>query len=1142
MGSPGLASPGGKGEALTPTRVASAVKLWEKNLELREAEEEGSLSPKGEGPLTMALRPPSTPRASLGGSNLPQPGSTPSSLATYARRKSAIPLTPSAPSTATTSADDLAALQEALRHRDPRNDSPALGAGGSDSPTPPAAPGERSLGRRKPSMLAMRGSLSRPTTPSNPTRPPMPGQMEIGDAVKIEVAGVAMQGVLRFLGEVEGKEGNWGGVELDKQWEGKGKNDGSVKGTQYFACLPNCGLFLPLSKITVLKRPPSRIAATATTPKPPARNPPSLTAGSRASKYAKLTASDLASGSTASPSTPKAPGPPSSPTKRAPTTPVASRTPLSPSASSTTTPKPRPRASLAGSFATPRAGTTTRAIPTPRKSIGGIGTPAVTPRRPPSSLRNHAVPPLPSSASGTATTPSARRMSMASSTTRETERSMTPSSALGRSSRQSFASESSTSAASEVMGRRSVLGRSTPVRSYSRQSEVSTRSFMGDSTGGAGEVKEAREREREVRELLEASEKVGREVEERLAGKEQEVKELKKKLRETQEGWEREKEERENLEAEREAEKLRIAAEKVGLGEGEKAKEDLVAEMEAKLAEAMQREVANKSLVERTTREWDNKFAAKEGEIESLRERLAEAVELRDELNLEVDKLKGYGRTLCDEYEARIAEIEEARLEAVEQLEASLERQFKSGLERDDGVESPTSSSPSARLSNSLGSSHTSAADVINAETAIAEAEHLRTKVDALEVMLADAKDHLAAEIEDAKRRRQKTAEAEQVLKKEVKSLKEALERSTKVEARLTARVEELEEALLESQVALEEERSELEGLRHDAGGPDAGVADDLKRANKELVKLRTERDEARRDLTRNSELISELRDDLKTAERELDRYHQAKANGSSTPVQQQPTQDTSNGIATSPTLARRDSLQSVGSRRSIGGKDEATASKELMGLKILYSTLQEENRDLAQKNKTLLEETQGLRDGQRALEVTVENLMNQLDSDGHAPTSASVERRESTQLAQREADELRAKLLDVEAKAAKDVAKWKREVDELERLVESKILDEGDLRDQLEHYKSIAGATKSSSREPSTSEPVSAKVTEGDACDMCGELGHQVDTCPIFGDSASSTSSKMAKTSSASSGEFCDDCEEYGHSLEDCPLANEIF
>lgn len=41
---------------------------------------------------------------------------------------------------------------------------------------------------------------------------------------------MGFQGVLRFLGEVEFKAGEWGGIELLGEWKGKGKNDGSVSG------------------------------------------------------------------------------------------------------------------------------------------------------------------------------------------------------------------------------------------------------------------------------------------------------------------------------------------------------------------------------------------------------------------------------------------------------------------------------------------------------------------------------------------------------------------------------------------------------------------------------------------------------------------------------------------------------------------------------------------------------------------------------------------------------------------------------------------------------------------------------------------------------------------------------------------------
>lgn len=50
-----------------------------------------------------------------------------------------------------------------------------------------------------------------------------------GTPVSFEVAGEKMEGTLRFVGEVEGKAGTFGGVELAAAYAGRGKNDGSVQ-------------------------------------------------------------------------------------------------------------------------------------------------------------------------------------------------------------------------------------------------------------------------------------------------------------------------------------------------------------------------------------------------------------------------------------------------------------------------------------------------------------------------------------------------------------------------------------------------------------------------------------------------------------------------------------------------------------------------------------------------------------------------------------------------------------------------------------------------------------------------------------------------------------------------------------------------
>ncbi|KAF9258302.1 hypothetical protein L218DRAFT_948467 [Marasmius fiardii PR-910] len=71
---------------------------------------------------------------------------------------------------------------------------------------------------------------------------------EVGDAVRIESLG--FEGILKYVGDIEGKPGLWAGVELSGGFAGKGKNDGSVAGKQYFTCPPKCGVFVATTKLS----------------------------------------------------------------------------------------------------------------------------------------------------------------------------------------------------------------------------------------------------------------------------------------------------------------------------------------------------------------------------------------------------------------------------------------------------------------------------------------------------------------------------------------------------------------------------------------------------------------------------------------------------------------------------------------------------------------------------------------------------------------------------------------------------------------------------------------------------------------------------------------------------------------------------
>ncbi|KAF9967126.1 Kinesin protein 1B [Mortierella alpina] len=140
--------------------------------------------------------------------------------------------------------------------------------------------------------------------------PPSLDNYEIGDRVIVE--SMALTGYLRFVGPTEFKSGTWAGIELDTP---TGKNDGSVGGVEYFRCRPKCGIFVLAAKIvkSELLFPSSPEPTAARTPSaqetshaqeaPPAPQPgpishaaeaaSKITAGSRASKYIGMTATQL---------------------------------------------------------------------------------------------------------------------------------------------------------------------------------------------------------------------------------------------------------------------------------------------------------------------------------------------------------------------------------------------------------------------------------------------------------------------------------------------------------------------------------------------------------------------------------------------------------------------------------------------------------------------------------------------------------------------------------------------------------------------------------------------------------------------------------------------------------------------------------
>ena len=127
------------------------------------------------------------------------------------------------------------AFADAIRANDPAHHRPLLSNSQSTSVS-----GRNSVAGRS-STSSSSVPPPRPKTPASARPPSRPASrqsdvftkstarsFEVGDNVRIESLGY--EGVLKYVGEIDGKLGLWAGVELSGGFAGKGKNNGSVNG------------------------------------------------------------------------------------------------------------------------------------------------------------------------------------------------------------------------------------------------------------------------------------------------------------------------------------------------------------------------------------------------------------------------------------------------------------------------------------------------------------------------------------------------------------------------------------------------------------------------------------------------------------------------------------------------------------------------------------------------------------------------------------------------------------------------------------------------------------------------------------------------------------------------------------------------
>ncbi|KAK4054323.1 hypothetical protein OIO90_003556 [Microbotryomycetes sp. JL221] len=1181
-----------------------------------------------------SLRPPSTPRAvpssssSSSSSGLPTPLAPPSSSS---RRKSLVPAArPTSSQSSNMGKTELDSLRQAVLRNDPaRYDSPTTTID-AQSPTrastlPPTTtpttikrpianstttPATSSLARRqslaptsfaRPTTPSSMKPFSRPKTPTNTTatttttttpfgpassrlgqsttsdmNPPTTTthDLAIGDVVTFDVQTQTMRGTLRFVGQVDGKPGQWAGVELTNEWRGQGKNDGSVKGVQYFACEPLCGLFLPFAKVVRATTQPQQ--SSPLSPVTPIAS--KITAGSRASKYLSMTASDLAANKkrnnhlTASSPTKPTPRRSISPDKASASssmvTPKANRS--RPSFGGPTLPTPSRRTSLAPggiATATPRAGLSS-SVKRPTSSMKQRGDVPPVPHN--TTTFNRSV--TPSSGRRTPSTPGPpsfatahRRTSLAptngthhlldTSTTSNTTTSRPTTPSFRSSSRQSF--NSSISKHSNMTNSFRSISRASITSSNFEPEELDQpQQNQQQQEELQSQLKQVLQREQETKNLLQASEKIGRELEQQLSDKDELIKILKQ---------ENVKQLNEQIKFENNKVDEMTQQQEQQLQQEENSKR--LIQLSEELEQSNLNQTQLKTKLERLRKENETKTKAKDAENESLRERIEIALKQgqdeRIELENQLIQLRKAGQSLCETYEEKISEIENSKFEALNQIQL-LEKEL-SLIQNSTTFSNQQEKTDLSAIDLSASQMETtSAADVINAENVKADNDHLKLKLNNLEEQLEQTKMSLESEIEQTLQIKIKSEEVESNLRKEINVLKQNIDDLKMNENKLNSKIEELEEALLDSQVRLEEERAELESFRTDTnekGNTIEQFEQTLKQNS--ILKLENESTNLKiqnhlKQIENQSDLIQQLKQEIQNYELDLDQLKLVNSTLQSNSLSSSPLRDSVQGSGSS---IVNNSLSPVNEKRrgsiaSNASKDELLTTKDqIVGLKTIITTLEQENKDLIQNNKSLNKDLTELRNRQTTSEVNGDKLTSKdtktstTNENENAIATVATSTNSSLEISlRRQLDQLQSKLDHNEKESQREIKALNQEVSELESLIESKIYREDELETELLKYKSMStNVTKNDNKlkqDLSSFQTQSKRDQELEqiGCEMCGDQNHEIESCPIFAGSTSPTKSNQNKSTLIENQEFCDDCEEYGHSLENCPLANEIF
>ena len=228
-------------------------------------------------------------------------------------------------------------------------------------------------------------------------------------------------------------------------------------------------------------------------------------------------------------------------------------------------------------------------------------------------------------------------------------------------------------------------------------------------------------------------------------------------------------------------------------------------ELQDKLDDAIQLTSSLKDAIEAKSNEAGQNegiISAKNAEIELLDTRVkkayAELEEVRKDLGAQVDELRQAGQETIALYEERLSAADARRYELEDMVE-SLEEQVKKH-------ETPVSADAVLGVM--------SEAARIEHETMREQIVHLQKKIGMLEDALEDARALAEREEAAVRVRVQRFRDAETAMKREVTDVRREVEGLRRSEGAAKDRVAELEEALREEGLALENARADVEALR----------------------------------------------------------------------------------------------------------------------------------------------------------------------------------------------------------------------------------------------------------------------------------------------------------------------------------------